>query len=58
METSKHFDRERRRTKPKTRKSWAQFLLNPRTFTFLVALGKLVIQVIGLFVALIKVMRE
>ena len=42
METSKHTDRERRRTKPKPKAKWAKFLLRPQTVTFLVTLGRLV----------------
>jgi hypothetical protein len=62
METSKHTDRERRRTKPKTRKSWINSLLNPTTVKFLISVGKLITYAVWLVIWLndlmIKVFRE
>lgn len=62
METSKHIDRERRRTKPKARKSWITVLLNPKTVTSLIAVGRLVTYavwlVIWLYDLFVKVLRE
>jgi hypothetical protein len=58
METSKHVDRERRRTKPKTWKSWAKALVNPKTVKFLVILGKLLTRVVWLFYIITRYLRE
>ncbi|OCJ44756.1 hypothetical protein A6U92_16025 [Agrobacterium rubi] len=62
METSKHTDRERRRTKLKTRKSWLKSLRNPKTVTSLITVGKLIAHVLWFLVWLydlvIKVLRE
>ncbi len=58
METSKHIDRERRRTKSKTWASRMKVLRNPRTVTFLIAVGKLVTNLVWLFYMVVKVLRE
>lgn len=62
METSKHTDRERRRTKPKARKSWFKILLNPKTVTSLITVGKLIAHVlwflVWLYDLIVKVLRE
>ena len=58
METSKHIDRERRRTKPKMRKSWAKVLLNPKTVKSLVWMGKLLARVVWLCYVITKILRE
>ena len=58
METSKHNDRERRRTKLSTRSIWAKALLRPKTVTFLVAVGKFITNVVWLYYLIIKVLRE
>jgi hypothetical protein len=62
METSKHTDRERRRTKSKTRKSWWKILLHPKTVTSLVTVGKLTAHVlwflVWLYDLITKVSRE
>lgn len=62
METSKRIDRERRRMKPKARAGWLKCLLDPKTVTSLVRLGKLishlVLGVIWLHDVIVKVLRE
>ena len=58
MEASKHTDRERRRTKSKRKLGWTNVLLNPKTVTFLVAVGKLATHVVWLYYLIIKVFRE
>lgn len=58
MVTSEHSDRERRRTKPETRGSWTKVLINPKTVTFLVAVGKFITLVMWLYYKLIKILRE
>jgi hypothetical protein len=58
METSDHIDRERRRTKPKSRLNWARALLNPTTLKSLVMIGKLATEVVRLIFIIAKFMRD
>ncbi len=58
MEASKHNDRERRRTKPKTRVTWMSYLVSPKTVSFLVSVGKLATTLLWLYYLLTKVFRE
>jgi hypothetical protein len=58
METSKHHDRERRRTKLKTRSSWTKVLLHPKTVTLLISAGKFITHLVWLYYLIIKVFRE
>lgn len=62
METSKHTDRERRRTKLKAWVKWVKILLNPRTITYLIAVGKLITYAVWLVIwvydLVVKVFRE
>jgi hypothetical protein len=55
MSKSEDFDQERRREK--ARFNWAKALLKPQTFKALVALGKLIAQVLCLILEIIKAWR-
>lgn len=56
MNISEDIDQRRRRVK-KRRSNWAQFLVRPQTLKVLVATGKLIAQVIGLFYELNKILQ-
>ena len=58
METSDHFDRERRRTKPRKRRSWAKRLMNPRTMKLLIGIGQLAVRIACFVLLLVKHFRE
>lgn len=59
MATSKHHDRERRRTKPKTKRTnWAQLLLRPETVTCLMAVGRFIANALWLYHLIVERLRE
>ena len=58
MSTSDRFDRKRRRVKPRSRRTWAKRLMNPRTLKILISLGQLATRIVWLIYLLIGFFRD
>ncbi len=58
METSKHIDRERRRSKARSKGSWMKVLVRPSTIKLLMAIGQLITRVVWLILVVMKYLRE